>query len=225
MADDQSSNAARIVVADEHPAVRGAVRLASGPGSGLEVVGEATTAEELVERVKSLSPDAVVTDLEFPDGDGLDVVRDLRRSGFEGAIVILTDRTDGEVVLEALRLGVEAYLVKASGLRTIGLSIERVLAGERLVAPELERVAVLELGRFVRQAREGSEVRAMLSPREQEILVLISQGLTMRQIATRLEISPRTVETHMAKLYRKLAVRTRVQAVARAASLGLIELR
>jgi DNA-binding CsgD family transcriptional regulator len=93
------------------------------------------------------------------------------------------------------------------------------------VDPSLEQVAVLELGRFARQAREGSAVRATLTPREQEILGLLADGMTMQQIGRRLGISPRTVETHVSKLYRKLAVRTRVQAVARAASLGLIDLR
>ena len=73
-------------------------------------------------------------------------------------------------------------------------------------------------------AREGSQVRASLTLREHEVLMLISEGLTMRQMANRLGISPRTVESHMAKLYRKLDVRTRVQAVSRAVSLGLIEL-
>jgi len=139
--------------------------------------------------------------------------------------VVLTERTDGPMVMEALRLGVQAYLVKASALGTVGRQIQRVLLGERVISPEVERVAVAELGRFAQLAREGTQVRARLTPREHEILVLLSRGLTMQQIATRLGISPRTVETHVGKLYRKLDVRTRVQAVSRAVSLGLIELR
>ena len=91
-------------------------------------------------------------------------------------------------------------------------------------APDLEQAAVMALGSFARKAREGSEMEASLTPREQEILVMVSDGFTMQQVGTRLGISPRTVETHVAKLYRKLGVRTRVQAVSRAAQLGLIEL-
>ena len=78
----------------------------------------------------------------------------------------------------------------------------------------------MALGRFAKQAREGSEMSARLTPREREILVMVSDGLTMQQIGRRLAISPRTVETHVAKLYRKLGVRTRVQAVSRAAISG-----
>jgi DNA-binding NarL/FixJ family response regulator len=138
--------------------------------------------------------------------------------------LVLTDRTHGRAVLECLRLGVHGYVDKASGIRTIGTAIRRIGRGERVIDRELEQAAVMELGRFARRAREGSEVAASLTPRELEILELISAGMTMRQVATRLGISPRTVETHVAKLYRKLAVRTRVQAVAKAASLGLIDL-
>jgi DNA-binding NarL/FixJ family response regulator len=93
-----------------------------------------------------------------------------------------------------------------------------------VIAPGLEQDAVLALGRMARRAREGEEVAAGLTSRERQVLELLSDGHTMRQIATRLGISPRTVETHVAKLYRKLGVSTRVQAVSRAATLGLVEL-
>ena len=127
-------------------------------------------------------------------------------------------------MLRALRLGARGYVTKAEGLRDLSGTIRRVLAGERVIAPGMEQDAVLALGRFARRAREGAEVAADLTSREQQVLELLSDGHTMRQIATRLGISPRTVETHVAKVYRKLGVRTRVQAVSRAATLGLVEL-
>ncbi len=139
-------------------------------------------------------------------------------------VLALTERLDGDVVLEVLRLGVEGYLDKADGLRTVADAIRRTAAGERVVDPRLEQAAVMALGRFARQAREGSEMQASLTPRERQILTMISRGFTMQQVGTRLGISARTVETHVAKLYRKLGVRTRVQAVSRAARLGLIDL-
>jgi DNA-binding NarL/FixJ family response regulator len=106
----------------------------------------------------------------------------------------------------------------------VGEAVSRIAAGERLIDPELEQAAVMALGEFARHAREGSQVQATLTPREHQILLMVSDGSTMQQVASRLGISPRTVETHVAKLYRKLGVRTRVQAVARAAQLGLIDL-
>lgn len=223
MIDEGSARAARLVVADAHPLVRRAVRMSCESTPGLDVVGEADSVAELLAVCEQRHPDIVVVDIALPDG--FEGIRGLTEHRLTGAIVVLTDRTQGSVVLGALRLGVEGYLVKATALATVGRQILRVLAGERVMSPEVEKIAVTELGRFTRLAREGSEVRASLTPREHEILVMISHGLTMRQVATRLGISPRTVETHVAKLYRKLEVRSRVQAVSRAVSLGLVELR
>jgi DNA-binding NarL/FixJ family response regulator len=225
MAGGPIGGGARIVVADEHPAVRGAVRLACEATPGLDVVDEAATASELLEVCRRRRPDVVVMDLALQDREGLDVVRELKDEGLARVVVVLSERADGATVLEALRMGVDGYIVKGTGLPGVGEQVLRALAGERVVSPELESVTVAELGRLVRRAREGTEVRASLTPREHEILLLISRGLTIQQIANRLGISPKTVETHVAKLYRKLEVRTRVQAVARAAALGLIELR
>lgn len=223
MAGEDKADTARLVVADVHPVVRRAVRLSCDKYPGLEVVGEADTGFAMLAICEELRPDVAILDIALPDG--LDAIRGLNDRQLVDIVVVLTDRTDGASVMEALRLGVEGYLVKSSALPTVGRQIRRVLEGERVISPEVQRTAVGELGAFARMAREGSEVRASLSPREHEVLLLIGKGLTMRQMANRLGISPRTVETHMAKLYRKLDVRTRVQAVSRAVSLGLIELR
>jgi DNA-binding NarL/FixJ family response regulator len=211
-----------VIVADAHRVVRQAVRLSCEAEAGLDVIAETGSVRDLLQVCATEHPDVVVIDVDLPEG--FEAVRELQERELAGAIVILTDRTDGAAVLGALRMGVEGYLVRSSALSMVGRQVSRVLAGERVISPEIERVAVGELGRFARMAREGSEMRASLTPREHEILLLISRGLTMRQMATRLGISPRTVETHVAKLYRKLDVHTRVQAVSRAATLGLIDL-
>jgi DNA-binding NarL/FixJ family response regulator len=189
---------------------------------GLEIVDEVDSTVELLASCRTFHPDVAVLDLAM-DG-GFDAIRGLHTEELAGSIVVLTDLTNGTAVLGALRLGVGAYLIKSSALQVVGERILQVIAGERVISAEVEQVAVVELGRFAQRAREGSELRATLTPREREILVLIGSGLTMRQMATRLGISPRTVETHVAKLYRKLEVRTRVQAVSRAVALGLIDL-
>jgi two-component system, NarL family, response regulator DevR len=216
---------ARVLVIGSHPVIRGVVRLACASIEGVELVAEVDSAAAAPGRVAATEPDLVVLDLDAESGHDLELLRALRTAGFSGDVVVLSDHGDGAGVLEAMRLGARGYLTKAEGLRRVGDAIRGVLAGEHVLDPALEQAAVMELGRFARQAREGSEVDATLTHREREILALLSEGLTMQQIGRRLTISPRTVETHVAKLYRKLSVRTRVQAVARAASLGLIELR
>lgn len=214
----------RVLVIGSHPVIRGVVRLGCASIEDVELVAEVESAAVASDMVATTAPDLLVLDLDREQGLDLDLLRTLRVDGFSGDVIVLSDHADGTGVLEAMRLGARGYLTKAEGLRNVGDAIRRVIAGEQVLDPALEQAAVMELGRFARQAREGSEVNASLTDREREILALLSEGLTMQQIGRRLHISPRTVETHVAKLYRKLSVRTRVQAVARAASLGLIEL-
>jgi NarL family two-component system response regulator YdfI len=215
----------RVLVVDAHPVIRGVARLACEGSEDLELVAEAAEPGEALNAVTALSPHVVVLDLDLPDEGGRDTLSRLKEARYPGTVLALSERSDGAAVLDALKLGVHSYLLKGTALRNLADAVRRTAAGERLIDPDLEQGAVMELGRFARKAREGSEKAALLTVREQQILEHISEGMTMHQIGTRLGISPRTVETHVAKLYRKLGVRTRVQAVARAATLGLIELR
>jgi len=212
----------RAVVAAGHPVLRGVIELACRD-AGVVVVATAVTAAGAVDACRSDPPGLLVLDLDLPDADGFRVLDELE-GGRPESVLVLSDRADGDLVLRALRLGARGFVTKAEGLRGLAATIERVLTGERVIAPGLEQDAVLALGRFVKRAREGAEVAAELTAREHQVLGLLSEGHTMRQIATRLRISPRTVETHVGKIYRKLGVRTRVQAVSRAATLGLVEL-
>jgi len=109
-------------------------------------------------------------------------------------------------------------------VRFIAETLTRVAAGERIFTPEQERGAIQELGRMSRKARVSSAAEAKITSRELEILEFVSEGLTVKQVATRLGLSPRTVEAHVARLYRKLGVRNRVQAISRAVSLDLIQI-
>jgi DNA-binding NarL/FixJ family response regulator len=216
-------DAVRAVVAAGHPVVRSVIDIACRE-AGVTVLAKVETASAAIEACRSRRSDLLILDLELPDADGFKVLSELDDEDRPDAVLVLSDHAEGDLVLRALRLGVRGYVTKAEGLRGLSGTIRRVLAGERVIAPGMEQDAVLALGRFARRAREGAEVAADLTSREQQVLELLSDGHTMRQIATRLSISPRTVETHVAKVYRKLGVRTRVQAVSRAAALGLVEL-
>jgi DNA-binding NarL/FixJ family response regulator len=213
----------RIAIAGGHPVIRGVVRLACASLANTVVVAEVAQMAE-VQAIAGSSPDLLVLDLDLADGDGLDALRVLRAGGFTADVLAITERTDGAVVLEALKLNVRGYVNKSDDLRFIAPAIQAVVSGQRLIAEDLERSAVAALGRLAKQARDSSEMSAKMTARERQILAMVSDGLTMQQIGRRLTISPRTVETHVGKLYRKLGVRTRVEAVSKAASLGLIDL-
>ncbi len=214
----------RVLIVDDHPILRNVVRLACEASSLLEVVGEAADGERALQAHAALHPDVVVLDLILPGVDGLEVARRMKAERPETRILVLTGRTDGEAVLASMRAGADGFLVKTSGVRDIASAIERVGRGERVFAPEQERRAIQELGRLVRHSRQRTKAEALVTEREREVLQLLARGLTMQQVARRLGISPRTVESHVTKIYRKLDADSRVQAIWKAAGLGLIDL-
>jgi DNA-binding NarL/FixJ family response regulator len=216
---------ARVLVVGGHPVIVGVVRLACDASPHLELVADTDRRKDVPDLVRNRHPDVVVLDIDLPGSDIPELFLSAHAGEDGPAILALSDRSDGTTVLNALRGGARGFVVKADGLRSIGDAIERVAAGERVIDPALEHAAISELGRVARRARAHSGIAGSITSREREVLVLLAEGHTMRQIGSRLGLSPRTVESHVAKLYRKLGVRTRVQAVARAPQVGLIELR
>jgi DNA-binding NarL/FixJ family response regulator len=212
----------RGIVAVGHRIVRGAIELACRQ-AGVVVVDRVGTASEATTSCRTNRPDLLVLDLELPDADGFSVLSDLQDVR-PPILLVVADRADGDLVLRALRFGARGYVTKGDGLRELADTIRRVVAGERALSPDLERDAIRSLGRLARRAREGSELAADLTGRERQMLEMLSLGFTTGQIASRLRISPRTVETHVGSVYRKLGVRTRPEAISRAATLELVRL-
>jgi DNA-binding NarL/FixJ family response regulator len=135
---------------------------------------------------------------------------------------VLTARTDDRAVFESVRAGADGFLEKTAGVRFIAEALERVARGERVFTPAQDRAARAELGRMARRTRDRAQARERITERELEILEYLALGLTVKQVATRLELSPRTIDSHLARLYRKLGARNRVEAISRAATLELI---
>jgi DNA-binding NarL/FixJ family response regulator len=224
-ADVETAAPYRVLVVEDHAVIRGVIRLACEHTYGLEVVGEVETGEEALKRSRADRPDVIVLDLALPGQlQGLDVARALRAEGSQARILVLTGSSDDQTLFECIRAGVDGYLQKTVGVRFIADALHRVARGERVLSRDQERAVLAELGRLARQTREVSGAQSTLTQRELEILEYVAVGLTVKQVASRLGLSPRTVETHLAKLYRKLGARNRVQALARAASLGLVDL-
>ena len=217
----------RVLIVEDHPIVRAVVRMACEASPTLEVVGEAD-GRNAVEECARLSPDVVVLDPPVPGARAIEIVDELRAGDARPRILVLTEGAPGPSALSWVRSRVDGLLPKASGVRTIARAIETIAEGGRVLAEDQQREAVHELGELVRMARRGSAPeagdRASLTPRELEVLRLLADGRTIRQTASAIGISPRTVESHVTKLHRKLGVRTRMQAIARAVSLGYIHI-
>ncbi len=215
---------ARVLIVEDQPVLRNVIRVACESSPRLEVAAEVASGTEAVDAYGNLLPDLVLIDLSLPDMGGLEVARRLRREVPRPKILVLSGRTDDETLFETIRAGVDGYLEKTMGVRHITEALERLAAGERLFTQEQERSAIEGLGRLARRAREASDVSPGITPRELAILRLLGEGMTMRQVGSRLGVSTGTVEAHAAKLYLKLDASNRVQALAKAADLGLIEL-
>jgi DNA-binding NarL/FixJ family response regulator len=221
-------DAVRVAIVGGHPVIRGLVRLACDAVPGAQVVVEASGLAEALEAVSGSDADLLVVDLDLADGDGIEVLRQLGArdapDGERPRILVLSDREDGQTVLESLRLGATGYLGKAEGLRGLTAAVRAVADGRRVVPARLDADAQAELHRYARRSRERAAVERDLTIREREVLTLLAADVTLQQIARRLSISPRTVESHASSIYRKLGVRGRLQAVSRAAAIGLVDL-
>jgi DNA-binding NarL/FixJ family response regulator len=220
-----SSNAPiRVVIVDDHPTVRDMLRLGSEDRPEIQIVGEGADGREALEACARLQPNVLVLDLILPGLDGFEVIRRLHDTGDPPRILVLTNRDDSKAALESIRLGVNGYLEKTAPMETLIDGIVAVGRGEEVFTPAYQQLAHQRLATLARQARAAARAEAMLSRRERDVLELIAGGLTARQMATRLQLSERTIETHISKVYQKLGVRTRVQAVHRGAALGLVDL-
>jgi len=183
--------------------------------AGVEVVGEADRVGEGRRLILELRPDVAVLDARLPDGSGIDVCRDVRSADPDIHALILTSHDDDEALFSAIMAGASGYLLKDVLGTDLVEAIQRVAAGDSLLDPT---VTGLVLDR-IRRGDEGPPELRRLSPREREILVLIAEGCTNREIATRLTLTEPTVKTYVSRLFAKLDIERRTQAAVLATKL------
>jgi DNA-binding NarL/FixJ family response regulator len=208
----------RVVVADDHDLVRAGLRGLLGGERDLEVVGEAANGQEALTLCRRLRPDVVLMDVRMPDMDGLAVTRAIKYESPATSVILFTMYENADYLVEALKAGAAAYLLKGSSRREIVSTVRQVLAGESVLRPEL----VLELFRKLSKGSPESNIGEQLTRREREVLGLIALGQTNREIADTLNLTVSTVKTHVEHLIGKLGVSDRTQAAVRAIELGLV---
>lgn len=197
----------RIVIADDHAVVREGIRHVLGASPDFEVVGEAGTGREAVRLTEAHKPDVVVLDISMPDGGGLDVVGRVRQSAPASRVLVLSIHDDERYVRESVRAGANGYLRKDSTPAELRDAVRAVHRGESYFSPAIaERLAAAERGAPEGEGPPAGRLAA-LTPRERDVLRGIVEGLTNKEIAARLEISTRTVESHRESLMQKLGVR------------------
>jgi two-component system response regulator NreC len=208
-----------VLIADDHAIVRTGLRALLRSEPDLQLAGEATGGYEAIELVGKTHPDILILDLSMPDLDGIAVTRQLKPQYPDLRILILTVHEDEAMLREAIRAGASGYIVKRAAEAELIAAIETIRRGDLYVDPAMLRVLLVE---STEPRTEQPASPDPLTPRETDVLKLIVQGYTNRQVGEELGISVRTVEGHRANLLEKLGLRTRVELVRYARDRGLI---
>ena len=208
----------RVLIADDHGIVRGGLRLLLDRQPDIDVVGEAVDGVEALEQALALSPDVCVLDVSMPRMTGLQAARQIRAHRPQTTVLILSMHDDQRYVYDALKAGASGYVLKREVDHALLDAVRAVAGGHAFLTNAVERSLIRE---WMRDDAAGPE--EPLSPREQEVLKLIAEAYTNRQIAETLHVAEKTVESHRANLLRKLGMRDRVELVRYAIRRGLTE--
>jgi len=222
------SKGIRVVIADDHPVVRkGLCMTLEEFGEEIELVGEAADGAAAVQLVEEVQPDVVLMDIRMPGMDGLEALERIRASSPQVAVVILTTYNEDAFLLRGLQAGACGYLLKDCPLETLLHAVRAAARGETLLQPEM--VARLLKAQAGAAASPLAATRAANKPRlterELEILTAIAHGERSKEIAARLGLTRRTIETYLTAIYQKLEVDSRAAAVAVALEQGLLRSR
>jgi DNA-binding NarL/FixJ family response regulator len=217
-ADPARTNAgrARVLLADDHQLLRQAVRRAL-EDAGMDVVAEAGDGSEAVKLAAELNPDVVLMDVSMPVLDGVEATRRIHAQNAELPVLMLTMHGEESQRREAIEAGAAGFLTKDVSMQDVVRTVHQTAGGDTALSPELATTILTELR--VRDARTSP-----LTPREEEVLQLIADGLSTTEVAKQLFISGKTVKNHLASIYEKLDARDRTQAVLSAVRIGIVRL-
>jgi two-component system nitrate/nitrite response regulator NarL len=208
----------RVLVADDHPVVRRGIAFWLERQANLEVVGEATDGQEALRKAREFLPDVLLTDIDMPHMTGLAVTEALQKELPQIKVLMLSSNISADFMLRCAQSGANGYILKQASPEEFVQAIETVNAGQPFFSPEVARVALNQMVRGREQGPDTSD----LSNREREVLTYIAEGLCNKEIACRLNIGTRTVETHRERLMRKLDIHSIAGLTKFAVAKGLI---
>jgi DNA-binding NarL/FixJ family response regulator len=188
-----------VLIADDHPLMRQGIRLSLAGEAHIAVVGEAANGDEALECLGFVQPDIIILDLDMPGRDGLAVLQEVKRRGYETGVIILTLHTGADLIAEALELGVRGYIIKSSAVVEVVEAVRRVAGGGSYLSQEA--VEALQTAKSRSDMPEGLQE---LTPLELRLVRAIAQGKTSREIAATLDLSGRTVENYRTRICSKL---------------------
>jgi len=209
------------LLADDHVVMRSGLRMVLEKRDDLEVVGEADDGRQAVALAEALSPDVAVIDVSMPHLNGIDAAKQIAAKRPKTAIVILSMNSDETYVLRALKSGAKAYLLKDSAEADLIAAVRAVREGKSFFSPAVSRTLLEDYTRQLQQ-RGIEDSYELLSPREREILQLIAEGQSNKEVASFLNVSPHTVETHRTHILQKLNLHSTPELILYAVRKGII---
>lgn len=204
----------RILICDDHDILRKGLRSLFGAIDGLEVAGEAADGAQAVQAAVAVRPDVILMDLLMPGMNGVEAIRMIKSTRLPSKILVLTSFYDNELILSAIEAGIDGYIMKTSSPEELVEAIRKVYRGETILS-------IRAGGDLFAKWKQNRGQPAQLTQRELEVLNLVGQGFTNREIANRLHISENTVISHMGRILEKLHLDNRTQAALYAKKIGL----
>jgi two-component system, NarL family, response regulator DevR len=218
-----SETTLRVLIVDDHAVVRKGLQAVLAEEEGLEVVGEASNADESVDKARALRPDVVLMDIRMGEGDdasGIDACRRILSELAETQVIMFTSYGERESVLSSIVAGATGFLTKNVSHTRLVEAIRAAGRGESLLDPSVTRDVITSLAELSKTPAKGDDD---LSEREKEVLLLIAQGCTNKEIAARLVVSPFTARNHVIRILDKLGLSRRSEAAAQAVRLGMLD--
>jgi len=205
-----------VVIVDDHPIVRAGMRAVLDLADDIDVVAEGGSGSEALQLVENHVPDVLVLDINLPDKSGIDVTRQLQARNLSTAVLILTAHDDSQAIFELLENGAIGYVLKDEALETLANAVRAAASGKSWLSPAIanqvvQRAVTQRIN--MEQDMLTSPVDEDLTPREQQILSLLAEGLDNTAIAERLTVTKRTVQNHISNIYGKLGVSSRTEAM------------
>jgi DNA-binding NarL/FixJ family response regulator len=215
----------RVLLVDDHALFRRGLLLVLESEDGIEVVGEAEDGEEAIRKAEELAPDVVLMDVRMPRVSGIQATQRLAESLPTTRIIVLTVSDEEDDLYEAIKAGATGYLLKEISIEEVADAVRAVMQGQTLISPSMASKLIQEFNALAKRADEKQQVPApKLTDRELEVLKLVAQGLTNREIADQLYISENTVKNHVRNILEKLHLHSRMEAVVYAVREKLLDL-